>query len=337
VLLKSPKSKTDISSAVESPSPPEPAPQPIAQRTLNRAFSRPIAGWQLVNLILIPSCFLPNVGAVCFPLMAIFLWGSPKMLQDTQRPEVGRSDLAHWFLLVWLLGLFLATPLYHPYLRLTVPVLLASFLGSGWFLQMALQRSRLTKEKGPDTPFRPVNSSAAEFGHPALTVLAALAVLLISMAIGVVGNTSRLSCLVRRSDLKDVAEEIKKQIENVHPSRAIESAPAVVYVFAEPALLFQLRLAGLNLVAPAGSLKFAESRTGKSANPVYLAIGIHAKQDQAFLEQFARLKNRLQPVGHWPWHLSPLVRLDQPGSEPGRRDPDPADFNEVELFEVVDE
>ncbi|MDB5389484.1 MAG: hypothetical protein JWM11_5130, partial [Planctomycetaceae bacterium] len=70
-------------------------------------------------------------------------------------------------------------------------------------------------------------------------------------------------------------------------------------------------------------------------NRVYLAIGIHAKQDPLFQEQFVNLQQRLKPIGRWPWHLSPLVSLDQADSKPAKIGRDPVEAATVELFEVT--
>jgi hypothetical protein len=82
-------------------------------------------------------------------------------------------------------------------------------------------------------------------------------------------------------------------------------------------------------------LKFADSQRGKPANRTYLAIGIHARQDPEFQKQFAERDRCFKPIGHWPWHLSPIVSLDQPESVPRNLGRDPAEFSDIQLFELI--
>jgi hypothetical protein len=111
--------------------------------------------------------------------------------------------------------------------------------------------------------------------------------------------------------------------------------PSVVYVYAEPALLFQLQLNGLASVGPVGSLDFMRSQYSKSNGKIYLAIGVHALADSRFVADFEKVRARLKLVGSWRYHLGPLVALDQPACDPHLLGVDPNDRARIELFEVL--
>lgn len=109
--------------------------------------------------------------------------------------------------------------------------------------------------------------------------------------------------------------------------------PTVIYVYAEPALLFQLRLSGLPHVAAASSLSFVES-LGNSRVRTLLATGDHARKDPSFANQFEALRSHFRKIKSWSWNPSPVVSLDQPELDPSRLGNDPAEAAVIELFEL---
>jgi dolichyl-phosphate-mannose-protein mannosyltransferase len=281
--------------------------------------------------------FWPMPGVFGLAVFGLILWKGHQISGSTRQEESNLSGQEFWILAVWLLGMVAATPLYHPYLRLTVPVLLASFLGAALCVQLIFERRLFdlvqAPEYSPDTPAESQSDPPRGRGWSLALMMSAMCFLLALVPLG--RDLGSMACYADRTGLVTVAREIKTAVDSQsHVTEGGATSP-VVYVFAEPALLFQLRLVGVEVVAPAGSLSFAESRWGKSAAPVYLAIGIHAGSDPAFQEQFSKLKNRLNPAGSWPWHLSPLVSLDQPNSQPSKLGSDPAESATVELFEVI--
>lgn len=301
--------------------------------------------WQQVAAVC--SALLFGCVISVWPVIAVFGLALLGLILRANFPEfgsVGQSDnrissQEFWILAVWLLGMLAATPLYHPYLRLTVPLLLASFLGAGLCLQDIVDRRLLNFIQPADQASDPQFRLRPELHRGRRWSLASIlfSICFLGALSTVPRNLNSMSCYSDRTGLVGVAHEIKTAIES--PSRLAdgESTNPVIYVFAEPALLFQLRLAGVDVVTPAGSLSFANSRWGNSGAQIYLAIGIHAESDPTFKEQFSKLKSRLKSVGSWPWHLSPLVSLDQPNSQPSRLGSDPTESATIELFQVIAE
>src|SRR5690606_30664685 len=60
----------------------------------------------------------------------------------------GFSHAALWLLGAWVLGMFVATPLYHPYPRLVLPLLVGSWLAYGMMVPAIIhQRERRDSER----------------------------------------------------------------------------------------------------------------------------------------------------------------------------------------------
>jgi hypothetical protein len=281
----------------------------------------------------------PMIAVLGLALFGLSLWLTYHRVEPTAGANSRAKGQEFWILAVWFLGMLAATPLYHPYLRLTVPLLLATFLGAGLGIQLIFEGPLFDAVRIPDhSTENLVESESVAHGRRRWSLPSLLLAMCCVLALSTLaGDLSSLACFADRTGLVTVGREIKSTMQSRNQNAEGEAPTPVVYVFAEPALLFQLRLAGVEVVAPAGSLGFAEARWGTSTAPVYLATGIHAGSDPAFQEQFAKLRNRLKPVGQWPWHLSPLVSLDQPDARPSKVGSDPAESATVELFEVIGE
>ena len=267
-----------------------------------------------------------------------WLWNSTcfRTLRDdnpTDRPVRGdRSDLAYWILSVWFVGLLIATPFYRPYLRLTLPEILATCLAIGLTVQQAADLMNVPgwhRSKSNRSPTIPIPA-----GVNWLLLLFVVCVGLTRVGFHPSQQLTAKSLfrsIPDQSSLPRGAEQLASGI-SAGQDNAI---PSVVYVYGEPSLLFQLRLAGLENVAPVSSLKFAASQYSTSTVRIYLAVGLHAKSDPKFREQVAAVQPQLRLVGRWPWQLGPLVALDQSTLRPEQLDNDPFEFAVVELFEVL--
>ncbi|MDB5339282.1 MAG: glycosyl transferase family 39 [Planctomycetaceae bacterium] len=249
------------------------------------------------------------------------------------RDQPDRTSLGYWIFLVWFGGLLLAAPLYRPYLRLTLPEILASCLGIGFTIQQAsniLWKERLT----------PPISNFAKF-----PVINCLLIVFLAIPVGMtvvganLGNDRFRESLFRlipdQSSLPLAGKAMAANIAAATESSSNEPTPTVVYVYAEPSLLFQLRNAGLQNVAPVSSLQFARTQHSNSDVRIYLAVGIHALSDPRFREQFAAASGQFRRVGRWPWQLGPLVALDQADCDPRLLGHNPAESAAVELYEVL--
>ncbi len=251
-------------------------------------------------------------------------WYAEKSAQSWLRRHL---DLGHWILGVWLIGLLMATPLYTPYLRLTLPGLLAAFVGTGAALQPVWQLSRS------------IDSNQRLFGIllgiTATQVMLFGSSLLLVLRPPVVGPASRPQQAIPNQARFPAECRAIAETGNKAERPADEPRPVVVYVYAEPSLLFQLRLAGLQNVAPVSSLQFARSQFTTPAARIYLAVGIHARKDPRFQKQFTATRGQFKEVGRWPWKLGPLVALDQSDCDPKFLGRNPGESAAIELYEVL--
>lgn len=264
------------------------------------------------------------------------------------RARPSRADLSYWILAVWFGGLLIATPLYRPYLRLTLPEILGTCLAIGLTVQQAIASVGWYCQSHPASNLSQSYPTAAGSRRIIYTPLIWLVACLGLTRAGFnfaqqasIGSVSR--ALPDQSSLPRAARQIATQLETP-PDSSVPNAlttslptavPNVVYVYAEPSLLFQLRLAGLQNVAPVSSLKFTSSQYSTPAARIYLAVGLHAHSDPQFREQFDAAQPQLRFVGRWPWQLGPLVALDQPSSAPQLLGHDPVESAAVDLFEVL--
>ncbi len=239
-----------------------------------------------------------------------------------------RDDLEHWILLAWFCGMFVATPLYRPYLRLELPWLMAAMLGIGLTFQRCWE---VTDSDSPTLEIAPRISRSLRLNQIALIVFA---IFTAGTPIWCNWNLSALFPIADRSSLAKSAGQIATAIREqpAHPDG--QPTSFAVYVYAEPGLLFQLRNAGLLNVGPVGTLQFMDRQVSTADLTVYLAVGVHAKADPRFLEQFAMHRKQLKRVGSWPWQLGPLVALDQPQCDPHKLGLNPVESATIELYEV---
>jgi hypothetical protein len=282
----------------------------------------------LTVAVLVWGILSPLICYLVLPLNALVTWAF--VARDLERSgRVQRfSDLGHWILMVWFCGLLVATPLYHPYVRLTLPWLLSAYVGIGLAMQLSWNSLFHVELTGATDP------KLARW----LWIRVALLVLLVA----VVGVRPIWSAGLRwgSAPLPDGREYVLMTSEIALVAADAKSAegaplPSVVYVYAEPALLFQLQLNGLAGVGPVGSLDFMRSQFSKDDAKVYLAVGVHAQADPRFVEAAENVRGRLKLVGSWRYHLGPLVALDQPGCDPHLLGIDPQDNARIELFEVL--
>jgi hypothetical protein len=219
----------------------------------------------------------------------------------------------------WIAGLSVAIPLYHPYPRLTLPLICGLCLGGAAGARKILQAEWF--QRGEDSVSR----------RRVATGATALAALLIFVAVA----TGRVSGLPVAWQVRSRWEPIARQVVDDVSGRAkqLRDDPneAVVFVYGEPALFFHLNALGTHAYIPAGDLKFVEMT--KSELPLYLVAGPHADRTQAFVEEFSRVKARLKRIAEYQYAPSDLVLLNQ--YAPHELNRDHPITQKVTLYEVV--
>lgn len=274
----------------------------------------------------------PVCSACALVFLALLVWWGHSRAHRSTPDRLERNDLGYWILLVWFAGMLVATPLYSPYLRLTLPAVLAACLGVGLAFEQAWQTARR------EVPNR----------NWYLTLKFLVAAQALVVGIGIFVWLSRPPAALgqhatRVPFSRSIPDQTSLPLAASQITAAIGAAsvpngddlPVVVYVYAEPSLLFQLRNSGLQHVAPVSTLHFARSQFTNSSARIYLAVGIHALHDPTFREQFQATRGQFKTVGSWRWQLGPLVALDQPDVNPKVLGRNPSEAAKVELYEVL--
>src|SRR5262245_8875713 len=224
--------------------------------------------------------------------------------------DLERQRLAVGFCLVtaWFGGMLVATPLYTPYARLSLPLLLATWLAAALNVCDYLQQA----EK------RFFQSRAAP--HYAAAFLTAVVFALLTLAY----LRPRIEVPSERRGIQRIAQRVR--------SGDASDAQRVIYVYAEPALYFQLRAAGEQIVSAVQEVPTTAATIDIRPIPTFLIAGPHAQRDPEFVRQFAAAKERWELVKEFDYQPSAVVWLDL--NDPRRSPRETADRDRVRLYRL---
>lgn len=236
-------------------------------------------------------------------LLAAALFGYVSRLREVIVPPDDRSLtadrlLATWFCLAWFVSLVIVTPLYHPYPRLALPLLVSIWIGFGFAVEQCVHL--LAK------PFvsRETNWLLSICG------VASLVLVILLRPSGPEAEWKR-NAWQPRDGVAEVASSIVRECERSRTDTSGEN-PYVIYTYAEPALFYQLcRLAPQDVaIEPVSNLGFVSTNSGQSKVAIFLATGPHAEDDEEFARQLFESGDRLKVVSELPIRLSDLVLLN---------------------------
>ncbi|MBI1346814.1 hypothetical protein GC163_11065 [bacterium] len=203
-------------------------------------------------------------------------------LRAWQTHSLTETELrAGCLLSAWFAGLFLTTPLYHPYPRLCLPIWLAGAMGIAWWVHRQL---------GPAVSFTAADPRDQKW-HMAW--------------IGGVTATA-LSCLTilgspawePRTSARVAAKQLVQQLSQPDQSLA--------YVFADPGMFFELNRAGL-LASPRGDFRI--ERVPQAAETL-LVLGLYVDRIGNFPAEWAMEADRYERVAELDAEPSSIVLLD---------------------------
>ncbi|MFO0868531.1 MAG: glycosyltransferase family 39 protein [Pirellulales bacterium] len=231
-----------------------------------------------------------------------------RWLVSWRRGAANQGERSRWepnrlgpgcLLAAWFVGLLVATPNYHPYARLTLPFLAATWLGAGWCLASWLKNSAEKSDGNHDDD--PWHSWIA---------LAACVVALASPRIWETG----VPAWEDRTGLRRAAYELLDAAEaSLSADERAQSPAAVLLTYGEPAVYLALSndprlLSGEQFVlAPVG-----EVPRRPAERPLFLLTGPHAARDDSFQRAVSStVSPRLELVARATFHPSAVLRLDQ--------------------------
>ena len=170
------------------------------------------------------------------------------------------SNLAGWMLASWWIGLTLVTPLYHPYPRLTLPWLVASWMVAGALIGRIVWL-RVADEARLEP--RPIHAK---------TGMVVIACLLLGLGLAFRVHTYGFPAWQPRTSMIDVADEVITRVKKTEPTGL-----KVIRAWGEPAVFYQLNArAGDEIqVQPAGGLSVIKPGDPAPDFPVFVLIGPH--------------------------------------------------------------
>ncbi len=201
------------------------------------------------------------------------------------------KELAYWLMAAWFVGLFLSTPFYTAYPRLSLPWLMAAWITAAAMIGSAFGRSLAFGQE----PWQ-----STRMGTACLMLLGLSSVLVI-VGKFLVDSPRPPAMWDDRTGLESIA----KQIHQVVLTRY--SGEAVVYVYAEPGLFFHLKAGQLQSVGPVADLGFADQ---PDPFPILLAAGPHAQRSESFQIEFQKDAERWELLEEFPYLPSRMVLLD---------------------------
>ena len=283
------------------------------------ALPCPTFGWSLGTAI---GAALLGVAAtvgssVVLGLLAVLgiLWQLVRRDNDIESAPAGSPrQAATWLLAAWFVGMSVSIPFYRPYPRLTLPWLIATWLGAGALLQCLAPSLRRVGEMFPLSIRRWRFATLALFAGAAVLLPASMKDL---ARRGVPGWQDRTSLQAATARIIEAAKEnvvASPGSGNVGESISVD---LICYVYAEPAVLFHLN--ANNVVAqPVTNLDFARPDAEEFPLPLFLIVGPHALHGKRFPEQFAQYRDRFVSLGQYRFTPSRLVSLNDP--ETGSRE-----------------
>lgn len=182
-------------------------------------------------------------------------------------PLMRRRDRGAWLLLAWGAAFIVLAPMYRPYVRTVLPLMIATCVAAAFVL--AVWAERLAHADAPAAPWN------------RLAVAGTVAALVAVIGVGAFrGETSRWR---RARHLPEAARQIRERV----------GAGSKVIVIGESVLAYYLELEGVRAFK---GFELWEDVVDEGA-PVYVATGIYIQRAPTLRENFAALRSQLAPLG----------------------------------------
>ncbi|QDV32163.1 hypothetical protein Spb1_41130 [Planctopirus ephydatiae] len=218
--------------------------------------------------------------------------------RPTQRIAlVGTQRLALLFLLIWILGLLVTIPLYRAYPRLLTPIFPPSCLAFayGYHRYVVYSINRYSRPEINESRFRP-------------QVFATSTIALATTFLIAVTMFGAPHAWQNRTAMLETSRTFLQTVRRQTPS----GKPAIIYVYGEPAIFWQLRAQGFVLTGPVQDLRFIER---DSPAEVWLVVGPHAKRNSQFLEEWKLSGMLFSKENESSVQVSDIVRRDDESKE----------------------
>ena len=261
-----------------------------------------------------PALFSLGASVLGLVLMHLNLWRSR---------EAGPRSYSVWLLTAWFVGMTVSTPAYTPYPRLLLPWQVSTWLAVGLLLQHILL------QLAPDPVSSGIETESARLSPWRLTaLLTAFAALLVSAES--LAFPREIPGWRDRSWVRRAATWVSRKAEDRSASDSRPGEPFVIYTISEPALLFQLRLIGIEHVRPLSSLRLAREDAPRPVIPTFVLVGKQAMSMPGFPGELNSAWRRLREIWYAPTYSSPIVRLD----DADWQEPPDGEISRTTLYEL---
>ncbi|HUG94333.1 MAG TPA: glycosyltransferase family 39 protein [Planctomycetaceae bacterium] len=228
----------------------------------------------------------------------------PPASSPAVRPLPDRSRrLASWLAVAWFAGLLVATPFYYGYSRLTLPWLVAAWIGTAAAVQWAATARWWDRAASPRS-------------RTVLALLAALVFLVLGVPHDLASwervRRGRIVGWQDRTALARLAEQTFRWADLTTREAGGGPRPAVrfvFYVYAEPAIVFHLTERGA-VAQPASNLDFVHAAAARPQTKTFFVAGLHAWRTPEFEQQWKRHGERFELIAESRYTPSGLVLLD---------------------------
>ena len=277
----------------------------IPYASLGYVLSALVAGWlaQRLNVpgdkrfllwITVACCLVILNGILGMLLMVILAVSGMISLRMKSAPagDAITQSLNWWTLLAWIIGMFVATPMYRPYPRLILPLLISLIIAAS----IGVQQLVLILSTDKWNNRRPGRWIAG---------------LSCTMAVLTIVFFQRLP-YPQRTVFRDLAGKVLSHIENDADAPPQSPLGAIIYVLGEPGMFYHLasRQSGdFSFVAnPSSNLGMLQPGATPPGIPTYLLAGPHAKAE---IEELRQHLDQVELIAHYDYEASNLVLLDE--------------------------
>ncbi len=262
---------------------------------------------EAIGYFVVTAGFVLSLGAmVGIVRQSLALHQTPKLDSASRRRAIGLALIA-----VWWAAMVVATPLYTPYPRLALPLVLAACLATALNWSIGTERGDEAKQ------LHPAWGCAVVMGWIGLALLVAFTR----------PHDDVLKVSTDRRGLVSIVEQIR--------ATDIRREPRVVYVFGEPAIFFQLKAAGESIVSPVQMVPTEPATDAGRPIPTYLVAGPHANRDPQFAKEWEAAKHRWQLVQPFDYQPSLVVLLDL--ADPRTSPKSTRDLDRVRLYRLKED
>jgi hypothetical protein len=260
--------------------------------------------FEALGVLVLTATFVLSIGAVVgIGRQALALHHTPKQDEVSRRRAIGLVLVA-----VWWGAMLVATPLYTPYPRLALSLVLAACLA--------------TAMNWP--PIAGIEKDKAELG-----IGWSVAALIAWIGLGLLmtylqPHQDWHNHSADRRGIMHIAEQIR--------ATGIRGEPRVVYSAGEPSIFFQLTAAGEPIAAPVPFVPREPATKDGLPIPTFIVVGPHANRDPQFQEQWAAAKGKWKLVQEFDCQPSAVVWLDL--NDPRQSPQATRDLDRVRLYRL---